>query len=531
MLSNRLAAGYRGSRTRVPPGFLKEAMPTVKELLQKLDLGKSVAEFDEDLEEYFIETEAFRSLVNDRIDIIAGDKGTGKTAIFRILQKRFAKIESLKAVEVVPAFNPRGSSIFEKLGDQGLLSEAEYNDLWKAYFLALVGNWILTVWGDKATPAMKQLDQLLRGLELREADDSPATIFQKILKTVRPFFSWKSAAIEYSVTPDGRHTFIPKVEFSKESSTDGAPEDRKQVPVNSAFRLLDNCIREADIVIWIAVDRLDEAFQGAPTIEIPALRALFRAYLDLIEFPHLRLKLFVRRDLFRRITAGGFVNLTHVNARKFEVIWDEEDLLSLLCRRVRKNVEFCREIGIEESTTDRQLFDRLFPQQVDYGKRKPKTWTWIMRRIRDGKDIKPPRNLIDLVIMSQQAQLRSEDRAIREYDRDNPIFEPDALRRALRQLSEQRVNDTLMAEAGIYASTIERFRDGKAEHNEESLARVLGINSGANVRSEIRPLVEMGFLEEIKGSFKIPSLYREGLQITQGKAFSDSLDDVDEDED
>jgi hypothetical protein len=196
----------------------------------------------------------------------------------------------------------------------------------------------------------------------------------------------------------------------------------------------------------------------------------------------------VRRDLFRRITAGGFVNLTHVNARKFEVIWDEEDLLSLLCRRIRKNVDFCRHIFVDESTTDKELFDRLFPQQVDYGKRKPKTWTWIMRRIRDGKDVKPPRNLIDLVIMSQQAQLRSEDRAIRDYEKTNPIFEPDALRRALRQLSEQRVNDTLMAEAGIYASVIERFRDGKAEHNEASLAQVLGLVDEEGVRAEIRPL-------------------------------------------
>lgn len=29
----------------------------------------------------------------------------------------------------------------------------------------------------------------------------------------------------------------------------------------------------------------------------------------------------------------------------------------------------------------------------------------------------------------------------------------------------------------------------------------------------------MGFLEEIGGSFKIPMLFRDGLQITQGKAF------------
>jgi hypothetical protein len=45
----------------------------------------------------------------------------------------------------------------------------------------------------------------------------------------------------------------------------------------------------------------------------------------------------VRRDLFRKITHGGFVNLTHVNARKIEIVWDEEDLRSILCRRIRGN--------------------------------------------------------------------------------------------------------------------------------------------------------------------------------------------------
>jgi hypothetical protein len=30
----------------------------------------------------------------------------------------------------------------------------------------------------------------------------------------------------------------------------------------------------------------------------------------------------------------------------------------------------------------------------------------------------------------------------------------------------------------------------------------------------------MGFLEEIGGSYKVPMLYRDGREITQGKAFS-----------
>ena len=57
----------------------------VKDLLRKLDLGNSVAEFDSDLRSYFVETQTFRALVKGDVDIVAGDKGTGKTALYKVL--------------------------------------------------------------------------------------------------------------------------------------------------------------------------------------------------------------------------------------------------------------------------------------------------------------------------------------------------------------------------------------------------------------------------------------------------------------
>ena len=141
-----------------------------------------------------------------------------------------------------------------------------------------------------------------------------------------------------------------------------------------------------------------------------------------------------------------------------------------------------------------------------------------MRRIRDGNDVKPPRNLLDLARFTQQAQLRREDRETRELSA-GALIEPDSLRRGLSQLSEDRVNDTLLAEAGIYSVSVEKFRGGKAEHNHETLAAVLDIKI-TDVTREVKPLVELGFLEEISGTYKVPTLYREGLSIIQGKAFS-----------
>ncbi len=152
-----------------------------------------------------------------------------------------------------------------------------------------------------------------------------------------------------------------------------------------------------------------------------------------------------------------------------------------------------------------------------------------MRRIRDGNDTKPPRNLIDLVVKSQQHQIRREERENNEYI-GPPLIAPDALKAGLRSLSKQRVEDTLLAEAGPFAVHIERFRGSKAEHNNESLAALLGIR-GDDLRDVVQVLSDIGFLESIGSTFKVPALYRDGLGIRQGKAFASDETPEDEDDD
>ena len=484
------------------------------DIVRKLDLGNSVAEFDKELEKYFVETEPFRALIDDRADVIAGDKGTGKTALYRILCKRYGSIDQLKRVEVVTAFNPSGNPVFQRLAQHEILTEAQYIAVWKAYVLSLVGNWLLKLYdGDERTDKMHELHDLLKRTALRVGDDSPTTVFSKIMTALARVFP-DSAEVTMTLSETGIPIIVPKVGFTR---TDASLEQPQEVPHEQALGLLNAALNDADFDVWVVLDRLDEAFQGSPSTETPALRALFRTYLDLLEFQKIKLKLFVRRDLFRKITQGGFVNLTHVNARKVEIIWEEEDLMNLLCRRIREAPTLLTDIDAQD-VSDKELFDCIFPEKVDDAERKPTTWRWIMARIRDGNDVKPPRNLIDLVSKAREAQLRREDRESRDFVAGQALIEPDSIRRALSRLSAERVEDTLLAEAGEFSGVIEKFRDGKAEHNEESIATQLGI-SKAEVQAAVKPLVELGVLETVGDSYKIPMLYRDGLGITQGKAF------------
>ena len=349
---------------------------------------------------------------------------------------------------------------------------------------------------------------------LSASDYSPSTVFSKIMNAIARVFP-DSAEVTMTLSETGIPIIVPKVGFARTDASAEPPQE--VVPHEQALGLLNAALNDIDLEVWVVLDRLDEAFQGFPATETPALRALFRTYLDLLEFPNVKLKLFVRRDLFRKITQGGFVNLTHVNARKVEIVWEEEDLMNLLCSRIREAPTLLTDIGAQDAS-DQELFDYIFPEKVDDAERKPTTWRWIMARIRDGNDVKPPRNLIDLVSKAREAQLRREDREGRYFVAGQDLIEPDSIRRALTRLSAERVEDTLLAEAGELSALIEKLRGGKAEHNEQSIAKQLGI-SEAEVKAAVKPLVELGVLETVGGSYKVPMLYRDGLGITQGKAF------------
>jgi len=178
---------------------------------------------------------------------VAGDKGTGKTALYRILQKRYPGL--LDDVEVLAGFNPVGAPVFQRLVEGDPLSEGQYITIWKAYFLALVGNWVLAL------------------------------------------------------------------------------------------------------------------NEGALSHQMVELRAL----------------------------------------------------------------------GVSQDASNMDLFNAVFPEQVDQGSRRPTTWNWMLARTRDGNGIVPPRNLIDLVKKAQEAQLRAEQR--REGTEFHPegsggVIQSDAIKRA-----------------------------------------------------------------------------------------------------
>ena len=120
-----------------------------------------------------------RALITGRYDLIAGDKGTGKTALCKALRRRAKTLPELVTVELLTAFNPTGNPVFQRLTQTPPLEEGQYITIWKSYYLSLVGNWVLELFEDAPTDKMRELDTLLRKTGLRSEDASASTVFSK----------------------------------------------------------------------------------------------------------------------------------------------------------------------------------------------------------------------------------------------------------------------------------------------------------------------------------------------------------------
>ncbi len=118
--------------------------------------------------------------------------------------------------------------------------------------------------------------------------------------------------------------------------------------------------------LWIVLDRLDVAFAESASLEANALRALFRAYLDLAGLDNISLKIFLRDDIWKRITESGFREASHIT-KDIRLTWNSQSLLNLIIRRALHNDGLREFYGVDaasvlsDSTQQKELFYRIFP--------------------------------------------------------------------------------------------------------------------------------------------------------------------------
>lgn len=496
------------------------------ELIQKVTFGESIAELEsQKLKDYFLKTEFWKLIRNGTNDIIYGAKGAGKSAIYTSITN---DIDTLfdEGILVSIAENPTGSTAFSNLKNDPPTTETEFVRLWKLYFLVITAQ-VFEEYGLNDKHAKKVRD-ILTDCNLIPAQNKLASFLKVCFDFMRSFKNGKEVSTTAEFDPNTGMYSGQKFSLSFGEPTKHDFE-KGLIPIEYAYDLLQKSLLENKIKLWIIIDRLDVAFLESEELETNALRALFKAYLDLAQFDEIKIKVFLRDDIWQRITSVGFREASHIT--KFQNLqWSKDSLLNLISRRILDNLELVSALNLpkKEILSDivkqEQLFYRLFPSQIDLGSKKPATLDWILSRTVDGKGINSPRELIQLFTHAKAIESKRQESGINELEGDQ-LISRQAFKEAVYEVSKQRLEQTIYAEFPSLKQYIELLRGDKAEQNVETLMNKWSLEKRETL-DVAKKLISIGFFEQrgeiLNPKYKIPFMYRPYLDITQGSATLDT---------
>lgn len=279
------------------------AVKDLERLLDAFDLGASTAEKDALLEIAKIETQEFYDLYyHDRIDIIKGMKGSGKTALYRLLFFITDHLIDKKNLYCIFGIEATGDPVF-KLFQREFESyaEVEFENFWGLYFIVLVYKLIFNAEKLKnqiSEEDIKQIDELLSRMGLKIVKSEFA--FKDIQCSILDYI--KKAKIKLGIeTKINQATALPE---SFKPSIEIEPTVIQEISNRPIYladfkNLIVSILRKYGIKIWIMLDRPDEIFLHRSPMERNGLRGLLKSAYNFSD-PFLRVKVFLRDDIIDR---------------------------------------------------------------------------------------------------------------------------------------------------------------------------------------------------------------------------------------
>lgn len=327
--------------------------------LRDLSFGAPAAERDigQGLEEYFVATEAFNRVYLGSKAVVIGNRGTGKSAIFKILAQR-EKARQSRIVELAPedySYEMLSSTLAaESSGSWAKLGA--YAVAWKHLILVEVMKQLAKAGRAPGARITNYLRDNHRGIQ-----QSPISALISYLKRmegikVGPYeASVKVRELDSLYKLDALRPLIPSIQEA--------------------------CGRQRVIVLVDELDRGWDASEDAKAF----VAGLFQACISINDYtPNLRVCISLRQELYDGIPA------LYEDAQKYrdliEVIsWDESTLLKLAAGRIRYSLQS----STMDVMDDEKCWNRVFAETLEY--RKSKSFNYMIDRT-----LYRPRELIHL---------------------------------------------------------------------------------------------------------------------------------------
>ena len=517
----------------------------VQDVLESINLGSEQGNADQ--ERYYVPSAAWHDLIHDEVDLILGRKGTGKTKMYRHLQRETVtfdrSVDPKKEVPttVVPLISSHLDDHFRQLLD---LAEGDENLLKTAWLLQISG--VASVIAlkerieDKATSEREKANyKALRELlyEYGDYEGSSITSLARMNDVDLRRGMW---AVVKTRIKNVKNVRVNPVVTSSSSGEPGiSVQFRLESPEEIALRehsvrltlTLMAILADRRERIWVVVDSLDELLYGVSHDHSSAIiRSLLRVIVDLRELADsksadkshtLRLKVFAREDVFQRITLESTFPASTAIPKTY-LSWSKREAAKMVAERILAS-EKARVYYGGISVRDIENDPERFVGRVIEGKDDRAPFSRLVDATSDSSTSVSPRNLIGCLKRAFDIS-REEHHLGEKFAAFTPLVNQSNLDRAKLDTSSVRLNDTVVAEYPMLSGLIERLHG--APHTYFSLG---AMSNQLDIEEE--ELENLLWWSELSGltfregrQIKVASIYRHALKSTTSAASESGQD-------
>lgn len=483
--------------------------------LRELDFGRVDAESEDDLVKRFVQTYNFNQISDDHTLIILGPKGSGKSAIFRLLT------EYPDAAEEILDYYPSNTHLIKATGGGDVKSidnrdleklrregDFSYDEFWRVYAGLKVASKI----GEQGLSTNSRFSvggRLGSGNELssvlRAFDDQPDWRLIPVFKSI-----WEAAI--------GKAPSSGSISYGRFSLEIGNNDD---LDIDRLLEQEQEVLKQNTSNIWLLFDRIDELHAREPKKRKELLESLFTVQREFVDrYPNIRLKVFLRTDIWEELE---FVNKSHVADKIIRLEWDDLQLLKLVNKRMIQSDEVLEYVEkstsmnlslerVEEHGIEKQkkIFYSVFEKQVYSGPKEADSFDWITKRIKDGEGGRYPRELITFCNESVKEEIKNEEHP------EDCLIGGLSIRDAYFTVSNKRVN-TYLSEFEDLKPHFKKFDGKKTAQYTHSELKDLFKEMEPGPEKATERMVDIGFLSKTesgdKREYEIPPLYRDGIGL------------------
>lgn len=366
--------------------------------IDKLSFGSLNAEDDAELLSYFHRTTAYYGVLEPGIRFILGPKGSGKSALFRYVPKK-AVFEGLSDALIVSFPFPDLSFYKDHL--QQILSVEPKLELTWQFLMAI------------ATAA--SLGSL-----------STHTLSGRLMEFVHRWTSNRPGLLRQLLAS------IPSLEaFSvKLAAPAGLAQPLRLTEITDAFALIHEILATEGREAWLFMDKLDETADQFDKPQV-VLQALMRVQSGLTKYDTVRLKMFLRDDIYDELP---YVNKDHFSNQILRLSWEPQDMAIILAARTLASFGELDEMPKVDKAMSvlSKVFDPVPGAELV---------AWMTSELSDARGFASPRDAINFAEQAVQRQKVFDNRG--EQKPEKALVSHAAIEHAMIEASQSKLHDFL----------------------------------------------------------------------------------------